>query len=423
MFQLSLDDADSLSDEMVSPAPSLSLHISSKKDTESNTTVYCDLTLSPVELIYRHKTVSNLSSLVGQLSNPAEAAESKTISRKKSEKLRKTEKNIKLYGSCPSVMVAVPLLRRVDTDDLHRRCGEVLNNEPVKDSTLGVLFEEISIEYNLSGEKEDNATQASEARLMCQNFLCFACSPIGSRTTADTKMQRTDFVVASARMEVDPYIPLSICMVFNASESQERNHGKESFPIVPTISSFKARQEDEDEELKIDRVLFSKLHEVEADSRKELRGTDPQGTMLTNAEKCSVVATVWIPELTLDLTKNELDILLQMLKASMPEQPKDVAVQKGTSGATDNGGDPLCFSFNCDKISFFLHNDSSSVEQSEDPSLRSSEHDSCILVMDQFKAHTVVIQSKPQHLRLLCHEPCLYEGKVDLCCIPRFISS
>lgn len=423
VFQLSLDDADSLGDEMVSPAPSISLHISSRKTMESKTTVYCDLTLSPVELIYRHKTVSNLAGLIGQLATSVEGAEFKTISQRKSMKVRETGKNIKFSGSCPSVMVAVPLLRHVDTDDLHRRCGEVLNDEPVKDSAVGVIFEEISIEYDFSGEKAANVADASEARLLCQNFLFFARSPIGSRTTADTKMQRTDFVIASARMEVDPYIPLSICVVFNASESQERNHGRESFPIVPTISSFKARQEDEDEELKIDRVLFSKLDEVEADSRKELRGTDPQGTMLSNAERCSVVTTVWVPELTVDLTKNELEILLQMVKAATPEQPKDVVVRKGTSGVTDNGSGSLCFAFNCDKFSFFLHNDLSSVEQSVDPSLHSSEHDSCILVMDQFKAHTVIIQSKPQHLRLLCHDPCLYEGKLNLCCNPRVISS
>ena len=74
--QFTVDDGDGAEDEMVSPAPSLTFHLTSKNDAESNTTLHCDLTLSPVELLYRHNTVSNLVKLMKQLDTLNEDSDS-----------------------------------------------------------------------------------------------------------------------------------------------------------------------------------------------------------------------------------------------------------------------------------------------------------------------------------------------------------
>ena len=416
--QLTVDEAGSVEDEMVAPAPSLTFHLTSKKDADSSTSLHCDLALSPLELLYRHKTVSNLVKLMEELGTSVDDLDSdvKTMTLRKRDPVHEMSNAFSFCGSCSSITVLVPLLQHVNTDKFHRRCGEVLHNESIRESTIGIHWDEISMEYSRGHTKnqEVNAVQVAEARLTCQHIVASVTSPIGGHTTADTQMQRTDFAVANGRMEVNPYIPISISLVFNAAKDPERNHGRDSFPVVPTISSFKARQEDEDEELKIDRVLFSKLKEVAADSRKELRGTNSQGTMLSNAEKCSLVATISIPELTVDLTKTELDVLLEMANASIPGEATDDASKVTVPVKSKESVDALCIAFSCDRFSLFLHNDTLLDQQIHGRKKSDSEMDSCIFVIDRFKAHSVVEGSQPQHVRLLCHEPCLYEGKADL---------
>jgi hypothetical protein len=232
---------------------------------------------------------------------------------------------------------------------------------------------------------------------------------VGEWPVVSGKMQRTDIIVARGRMEVNPYFPISISINFKSQGKPERNYGRESFPVTPTISSFKARQEDEDDELKIDRVLFSKLHDVEADSRKELRGTDPQSTMISNAEKCEIIVAVNIPELLGDFSAKELEVLLRMVNATTSTvQTSPIE----TSDETD-ASEPLCISFNCDQVSLLLHSDTMSNNPESDVEQETSQVHTYVLVMDQFKGHTVVTGAKAHHIRVLCHEPCFYEGNAD----------
>jgi hypothetical protein len=304
-------------------------------------------------------------------------------------------------------------VKQVITGPLFDRCGEVLENARIKGASLGFLLENTNFEWSeKKNDESDSSHFESSGRFSCHHLLFFATSPVGDKIAVDTRMQRTDIFVARGRMEVNPYIPISLDFKRNLPGSKERNHGRDSFPIVPAISSFKARQEDEDEELKIDRLLFSKLQDVDADSRKELRGTDPQIAMVADAEKCSSVVVLNIPEILADLTKTEMETFLNMLDAAKPTtETSNSASSRSTVVAPEIPDEEapaksMCLALNIDQITLSLKEDSY-IEGL----FGKRDQFSCVLAMDTFKAHALLGGSGMKHLRLLAHEPCLYTGK------------
>jgi hypothetical protein len=393
-----------MDDAVVSQAPSVTLHAKLSRNSVLDSVFECDTTFAPIEIIYRHGTMSNLKALVDQIGEGGAVgseshAEGTQLIVGKEERTRK----IRCSCSCPAITLSIPTLENVSTDALFERCGEVLEHAPVSESSLGILFEQISIEWN---DGQDDIGEAphlgSGGKFACNHILVFASSPIGGILAVDAKMQRTDLLVARGRMEVEPYIPISIDIRANTSDGQETNHGKESFPIVPAISSFKARQEDEDEELHIDQVLFSKLHDVDADSRKGLRGNDPQASMLADAELSHHVVSIIVPEVTGDLTKIEMDVLLRMAQAATPSSKP--APHSGKVSDTKESDNRLSVSMNFGQMSLTLHGDSF---------LQKSDQYSYVLMMDQFKVHSHLMGPKVKHVRLLCYDASFYEGKME----------
>jgi hypothetical protein len=405
-----------MDDAVVSQAPCVTLHAKLSRKTVLDSVFECDTTFAPIEIIYRHGTMSNLKALVDQIGEGGVGSESDAPDTQLVVCKEERKRQVRCSCSCSAIALSIPTLENVSTDALFERCGEVLEHAPVSESSLGILFEQISIEWN---DGQDDTGEAphldSGAKFACHHILFFASSPIGGKLAVDAKMQRTDLLVARGRMEVEPYIPISIDIRDNMSDDQETNYGRESFPIVPAISSFKARQEDE--ELNIDQVLFSKLHDVDTDSRKGLRGNDPQASMLADAELSRFVVSIIVPEVTGDLTKTEMDVLLRMAQAATPSsKPASHSVKVSDTKECDNR---LSVSMNFGQMSLTLHGDSF---------FHKSDQYSYVLMMDQFKVHSHLIGSKMKHVRLLCHDASFYEGKMEqvrlsCCSIPLLQSS
>lgn len=389
---------------VVSQAPCVTLHVKLSRNSVLESVFECDTTFAPIEIIYRHGTMSNLKALVDQIGEGSMESESDAPDPQLVVGRGERKCQVRCSCSCPAITFSIPILENVSTDALFERCGEVLEHAPVRESSLGILFEQISIEWNDGQDDTGEAScRDSGVKFACHHILVFASSPIDGKLAVDTKMQRTDLLVARGRMEVEPYIPISIDMRDNSSDGQEINHGRESFPIVPAISSFKARQEDEDEELHIDQVLFSKLHDVDADSRKGLRGNDPQASMLADAELSRLVVSIIVPEVTGDLTKIEMDVLLRMAQAATPSSKK-AASHPGKVSDTKESDNRLSVSVNFHQMSLTLHGDSF---------FQKSDQYSYVLMMDQFKFHSHLMGSKMKHIRLLCHDASFYEGKME----------
>lgn len=414
----SLDDHTDDNELIVSQAPCINVHWNNTRNRTGGRATACDITLLPVEIFHRYQTVANLSIFAAVLRK--RASEMKEISVpprpfRVPSSLSTDEQEMKRFNlttTCPSISLFVPLLSHVQTSPLFERSSDLLKDVVILESALGVSFENLSAEWRTGIGKEDNVDECEdddnddtqrvvEGGIFCHNILVFAVGPEADRADFHSRMLRKDFLAVSGRVEVNPCIPVSISFV--KMECAGSNLARDSFPIVPAISSFKARQEDDDEDLKTDSLLFSKLGEVNTDSRKELRGTDPQISMLSYAEKSTSVVTIDIPQILSDVTKTELSTLCSMLVAARPEEAQPAVQTQQFSGASPSteSRETISIAINCDEVSLLVR---------EDPTSRFSGNDpfACMAAMDRIRFHLLLYGSVVKQCRVLCHDPCLY---------------
>eukprot|EP00980_Cylindrotheca_fusiformis_P014868 scaffold4060_cov121-Cylindrotheca_fusiformis.AAC.2 len=398
---LSLKDADSGKDDnLVFDAPCFSLSIQKNRQSASTDSVKCDATLLPLELCVRQRTLSNISSLSAYLKELQSDSQSSSTQSVGSDTNR--SQHFSFQCNCPSITVLLPLVHEVSTHPVFERTGEVLNNVLIKGPSLGVLLENTAFEWIAGSADEYKNNLEDGGRFLCNNILFFVQSPVGDAIALNANMQRADLLMASGRLEVNPCIPISIEIKPNTGDGKV---GRDSFPLAPTISSFKARQEDEDEDIKIDRLLFSKLNDVNADSRKELRGSDPQLVMVADARKAEFVVVLSIPEITADFTSSEMETILNILSAvKKPESAENHSFGKHPRHKESGPSRIVGFALNISRITLALHEDPPVASQ-----LHEQESYSVVLAIDNCKAHVLLHDSSTKHLRLMIHEPCVYE--------------
>ena len=348
-------------DVLLSQAPCVNVQWKKSKETDSkNDFINCNITMLPLEIFFRQRTMSNLSqfhTLIQKDTSASDLGMQSSLPSPKGE-ARAREVTVSLSCNCPSITFNIPLLQRVPTAPMFEESGEVLKNVVVRESSIGILLENVGFEFRSQAEKDvEEGSPLVSGKFSCQQLVCFVTCPEGDKMVFGTKMLRKDIFIATGRAEVNPYIPLSVTFIKTIPGGKDINPGRESFPIVPAISSFKARQEDDDEDIKTDSILFSKIGEVNADSRKELRGTDPQISMLTDAEKSDVVLTTHIPELMMDLTKKELGAFLQMVEATKPPDQGSATLEKKSENQFERSSQITSIAVNCDQISLSIRED------------------------------------------------------------------
>lgn len=387
-------------------APCVNLNLKKAKQGSRITSIKYDTTISPIEVCLRQRTMSNLSNFADQVA--ALSADRETQPSGNSHSVNSDDgarQHISFECSCPSITICVPLVRHVSTGPIFERFGEIVNDSPVKGASLGILLQNTAFEWN-TGATGDCGRNFDSGRFVANHMLLFVECPIGDKVVVDTKMQRADICFATGRVEVNPCIPLSVEFIKNYTESHKRQNGRKSFPLAPAISSFKARQEDDDEDIKIDRLLFSKLDDVNADSRKELRGSDPQFSMLAEVEKADYVVVLNVPEITSELTKAELETLLKMIEATTISKPSSPSVSPQKGDMKDTASQRISLAANFDKITVSLREDTATDSHSQNMDVFS-----CLLAIDNFKAHALKQGSSLKHIRVMAHDPCLYEGE------------
>ncbi|KAL3925125.1 MAG: hypothetical protein SGILL_000613 [Bacillariaceae sp.] len=415
-----LDQSSENGDILLSEAPCINVHW---KQTKSRDTI--NVTLMPLELVCCYQTVSSMARLQ---SNFVENSPRRHIRQQPSNAEatgRKQEpREMDVSCMCHSITLSIPLVRRVDTCALFERSGVVVPNAEVGGSSICVLLENVALELK---SKNDLDLQPGESSLAgtfsFHHFLVFAVSPERDSIGFGTRMLRKDVMTLNGRLEVNPRIPVSIAFVQVVPNGTETNPGRDSFPIVPAISSFKARQEDDDASDATDpgTIVVPKANEAEADSRKSLRASDPQISMLTGAEKSNFVVTIHVPEVFADLTMTELGILLQMMEAAKP--PTNGSIQptkRDTERTSPPSSKASSIAFMCESITLALREDAPFAGSGRDCSRagRSSETFAFILAANQIKSHALFNESNMQHFRIMCHDPCLYSANIRLVARP-----
>jgi hypothetical protein len=274
-------------------------------------------------------------------------------------------------------------------------------------SSLGIFFDQVTLELN-SGDSLEESTSLS-----CHHALVFASSPCGKHNL-ERKMQHFDIIVMSGLTDVHPVIPVSVKLYRNKKEGGDgvHNYGAACFPVVPSLSSFKARQEDEDEDNRIDRVLSSKLHDLGMGLRKGLRADDPQSAMISEASESDIVLEVHIPEIIGDLASNELVALSEMLEY-LRENIVPASNTSRCSTEPPASTHRVGLSFNCNSVSLALHG--SLPQPTIDVDGCNSMSFSYVIKLDRLKTHTLLEDTGLRHVRVLAHELDFFESKCSSC--------
>jgi len=184
-----------------------------------------------------------------------------------------------------------------------------------------------------------------------------------------------------------------------------------SFPKAPTISSFKARQEDEDDDARIDRVLSSKLHNLDVSSRKDLRGVDAQSTMLSDLSRAEIAVSVCLPELVGDLSIVELGVLRDMfgsLSVASGQQGDNYHQSPTAEIEDDAQSKRVAVSLVVESASLALHG-----EVKDEVPQKSPSSFSYVTKMDRIKVHVLMDDSRLRHTRVMVHELDLFEGEFN----------
>lgn len=371
--------------------------------------------LEPLELTFSGGTLSNILCLVSQL----EVGESHSTS---SNAVPVSEggdqsRAWRFSASCPSITIGLPLglnsgegATAVDHfSAVFERCGHILPRAPISTSTLGFSLDALSVLY------ESKATESSEkpclasysgsggdTTVSCHRFLCFVTSPrVGIHGSARC-MQRADIFASSG------HAPLSLTYRSMVSLSDEAP-GKSSFPVVPPLSTFKARQEDEDSDSE---GAFCREFSSFAENANPApaRASDPQGLMLQEAELCSSVIEIYLPELVGDLTRDEAMALSNLLVTELSSIGKDNAKSSKMSEETTalDSCPTTSISVSIDQVTLIAH-------QMIDDDTGVAGWYSHETMAEGFKAHAVLSSSRLKTARVLAHELNLFEGTRWIC--------
>jgi hypothetical protein len=372
------DDDDT---DLLVQAPCLSLSVNIVSD-DVNDTMDVELIMEPIEVSYRNYTISKMTQFFqyNEHNNPPVL-----------EKPR--HKTISINTSCACLTVLLPVQVDLDCSTLYNRAGYVTESAIVRGSALGFVCERMVFELRIN----EGVSAKNEALLSCHNILAFVSSAISRYSAFDQRIFRLDFLSLCGRAEVDPCIPISIqCNQFpKVGVSNNNNDSGNSlatsvFPKVPALSSFKARQEDDDDE-----------NAQPNNDDNDLKMNDLQSVMLSNLDSTNIVVSVCIPEIILDLCAIEM-VAIQTIISKI-HKPASKAVVNNKCQDTVTSQQIVC-AINCDILRITLHVDSSY-------DVKRSDKVAFALSMEKCQGYFLIHGSNRRHLRVLVHDFDFLESK------------
>lgn len=376
-------------EEILSQSPSFKMNVCRADDgTET-----FDCVFSPLEMNARQRSLSSLLLLGRRLGSGNDTAHRRSTGQEK-ESSRKT-RQLTIKSICPSITIYVPLLGRMETSRVFNRCGETLRGAQPDEACLGLAIHDIALMYDTKHPEQNDGVSSVAAVEICRIFA-FAWAPKDKKSIAGSTVNRTDLFLLDSRTEVQPYIPLSFEYKTVTPPSKE---GRTSFPIVPPISSFKNRQEDDDD--KVIQLIDSKRY-IEQQSLEGVRNiSDPQVRMVTATETCSAIVSLRIPEIICDLTKGELSEVTEMLGlVKFQDSDIDTVPTKKLSDSKTS------VALRVDQISLSLKQDFCVQDIYGDAS--NNDRYSCLFAADTFRIHLLFCGLSMTHSRVLVHDFTIY---------------
>lgn len=392
-------DAEPLT-ETVSEAPCVSLDLKVHRRRPGIAPICSvEMVIEPVEIVLQLLTLSNLGIFLDKLKSMNEKSVTTSSEPPK-------ESNMKWTVSCPLVLLSLPLLEgyRSVTGGLCDRCGYVLpDNKMSKVSSIEVALELVSLsrgaEQNLceNGHEEvkdplSYPLTSDVTQLSCHALIASVVSPKLDSRGSPVVMQRLDILSVSG--------PSPILLAYRRSSPQYKNsNARSSFPLVPNLSSFKARQDDDDEDRNDDLLMDE---DCRPSHESGGRASDPQAQMQEEAAKCDSLLEVDLPEIVGDLTKLEAITLAAMICSTLSALDRE---------ATDPGLPDNPRSFSSLSLLVKLDQATLAVHHQIEGKQTGKKWYSFKLLAEDCKIHGVFKGSRLNSARLLSHEANLYEGR------------
>jgi autophagy-related protein 2 len=398
-----MDDNDGL----VTEAPCISFHVLTRRSSAST----ADLVLEPLELTFSSNTLSNVKCLISQLDIGETSGVLSTSAAVEDKGMSSTWR---FSLSCPTVSVLFPLgpspcesvHEAKNFSALFERCGYMLPHATVSKKSLGFTLDALSVFHEAKppahSEESTNLISSIESGdatiLSCQRLLCFASAPwMGVHGTATcTSMQRADIVASSG------HAPLSI----KYRRAESIGVDESTFPLVPPLSSFKARQEDEDSDN--EDAFYREFGSLEQADVTNVRASDPQEAMLDETDACSSNIDIFLPEIVGDLTRDEALSLSNMLLVELScagkrtNREEQTKCSRRTSGS-DTDSKATSISLSVDQVTLTAHQKIG--ENDEMPHWYSNE-----IMVEGLKVHAILCDlSRLISARVLTHELNIYE--------------
>eukprot|EP00934_Nitzschia_sp_Nitz4_P004614 Nitzschia sp. Nitz4//scaffold119_size111653//42238//48064//NITZ4_004188-RA/size111653-augustus-gene-0.212-mRNA-1//1//CDS//3329533830//4604//frame0 len=382
---------------VVSQAPCISIHARRSQSDDGGHAIECDANLYPLQLCLRQRTLSNLSRFFSCLSQEDGSKEEKPDV---STSNTSPETTFSLACNCPSITVSLPVVRPVPTDPLFSRCGEFISGLPAPNASFNLLLDTVAVNFR-QGSCDDESL-ASFAYFSCLNAIVFASAPVGGKVSINSSTQRVDIALFAGRTEVNPHIPLSFeYRKKKEASSADGSLGRSIFPIVPVISSFKARQEDEDDDRRIDRKdTVPVVLKSDGGDRK-----DPQIAMIAEAERSVATGSLRIPDVIIDLTRPELEVVLAMTAAVSfsHSSTRDPASPSAAPPSKEGPLPPMSFAVHVDKFTL-------SIKEDYLPAKPHTDLFSCLFATEGLRLYVQVEGSSLRNARIVLHNLCLYSA-------------
>lgn len=390
----------------------LSVIVQTQNNATGESTVVVDVVLQPLEITCRASTMHHVirfldayHDIIERTAEPASlsAVATSTVGKsllrhevsavESNDTETSSQASIRMLLACPSATIHFPVPTEKESwSRLFYRCGYPCPMiQASRKTTLSITLEAIEIDCNQKGD-----LTGEDVSLSVAHILTYVTS-VDKGNALPRHCQRLDVLALAGRSEVSPVIPISV-KIWNKNQNRG-SIGEVLFPRVPAISSFKARQEDEDEDTRVDRVLCSSLGDVDVSTRKQLRAADSQIEMIAKASSSDLVVAVNIPEIIIDVTTEEAILLHEIISAissSQNFQPSSKTMATKSKEQTHAVSTTLSVAVACSDLTMCLH----------EPVVSDSEDNprSFMVKIATFQVHVCVSGGRLHHTRMLCHD-------------------
>jgi hypothetical protein len=373
------DDDDDIN--LLVQAPCLSMSVQIITNDNKSESMDWDIVMEPIEVSYRDSMMTKLTAFfqVDTKNNPPILEKPK-------------HSTISVTATCASITLYVPL--RCNGDDIsprvYNRAGYISETTMLRESALGLVCERLTVELRQNNFKDTT----NEVTVAYDNMIVFLSTPVSPYSAFDHRIRRLDLISICGRTEINPCIPITInCKRFSTLGSSSdpnvdggRILAESLFPIVPSLSSYKARQEDDDDE------TTSKATDL------DVKLSDPQSAMLLNLTNANLVVSIHVPVVVIDVSAPELLEIEKFIRyADVESKPKATITAKSRNDLC------LACSLTSETVSLYLHADNNQSNES-----------TFVLALEDIKAHCVVDQATPKHLRWLVHDVDFLESKFSV---------